>query len=68
MLNTGILTQGAAARGDPSPITRTCTQPELLLSGPAGPQGVTAMYHHGQAAVDAAIIKRAQQRQYVYYK
>ena len=54
------LTPGAAA-WNPSPITLPA-QPEFVV-GPAGTQGVT--HTTIQAAVDAAIIKRTNKRQYI---
>ena len=62
MLNNyfASLTPGAAA-WNPSPITLPA-QPEFVV-GPAGTQGVT--HTTIQAAVDAAIIKRTNKRQYI---
>ena len=62
MLNTILhpLTPGAAA-WNPSPITLPA-QPDFVV-GPAGTQGVT--HTTIQAAVDAAIIKRTNKRQYI---
>lgn len=54
------LTPGAAA-WNPSPITLPA-QPDFVV-GPAGTQGVT--HTTIQAAVDAAIIKRTNKRQYI---